>query len=124
MMKQHVTFVNPPSPGGAVGHLPFALVGLGYLAAVLENNNYEVDVIDCQALKLTIEQAKEELSKRQPTIVGITSTTLTYKNAQQIAKAAKQALPNSITIIGGPHVTFWDQQALQENPQLNRVVQA
>ena len=121
-MQIHVTLVNPPYPIGSHLHPPFLPLGPGYLAAVLEKNGYKVDVIDCQALKLTIEQAKEELSKRQPTIVGITSTTLTYKNAQQIAKAAKQALPNSITIIGGPHVTFWDQQALQENPQLDIVV--
>ena len=121
-MKTHVTFVNPPSPSGAVGHLPFALLGIGYLAAVMEKNGYMVDVIDCQALKLTIQQAKEEISKRQPTIIGITSTTLTYKSALQIAKAAKETNPNCITIIGGPHVTFWDQQALQECPQLDIIV--
>jgi hypothetical protein len=83
-MKIHTTLVNPPYPMGAHQHPPFIPLGLGYLAAVLEKNQHEVDVIDCQALKLSYEQYKSEISKRQPDIVGITSTTLTYKSALQI----------------------------------------
>jgi radical SAM superfamily enzyme YgiQ (UPF0313 family) len=116
-MKPHVTLVNPPAPSGSTGHLPFALLGLGYLAAVLEKNQYKVDVVDCQVLKLSHKEFKNEINKRQPNIVGITSTTLTYKSGLQIAKTAKQAAPNCLTIMGGPHVTFWDDKALQECPE-------
>jgi radical SAM superfamily enzyme YgiQ (UPF0313 family) len=121
-MKPHLTLVNPPAPKGATGHLPFALLGLGYLAAVLEKNQYEVDVIDCQVLNLSYEEFKSELGKRQPNIVGITSTTLTYKSGLQIAKIAKEAYPNCLTVMGGPHVTFWDNEALQECPSLDVIV--
>jgi anaerobic magnesium-protoporphyrin IX monomethyl ester cyclase len=121
-MKPHVTLVNPPAPRGSTGHLPFALLGLGYLAAVLEKNQYEVDVIDCQVLKLSWEEFKSELGKRQPNIVGITSTTLTYKSGLQIARIAKEVCPNCLAVIGGPHVTFWDDKALQECPSLDVIV--
>jgi radical SAM superfamily enzyme YgiQ (UPF0313 family) len=121
-MKPHVTLVNPPAPSGSTGHLPFALLGLGYLAAVLEKNQYEVDVIDCQVLKLSYEEFKSELGKRQPNIVGITSTTLTYKSGLQIAKIAKEVCPSCLTVMGGPHVTFWDDKALQECPSLDVIV--
>jgi anaerobic magnesium-protoporphyrin IX monomethyl ester cyclase len=121
-MKPHVTLVNPPTPSGSTGHLPFALLGLGYLAAVLEKNQYEVDVIDCQVLKLSNEDFRSEVGKRRPDIVGITSTTLTYKSGLQIAKIAKEVCPNCLTIIGGPHVTFWDDKALQECPSLDAIV--
>ena len=121
-MKPHVTLVNPPSPSGSTGHLPFALLGLGYLAAVLEKNRYEVDVIDCPALKLSYEEFRSEISKRQPNIVGITSTTLTYKSALRIARIAKETCPNCLTILGGIHATFWDDKALQECPYLDVVV--
>ena len=107
---------------GAHQHPPFIPLGIGYLAAVLEKNQYEVDVIDCQALKLSYEEFKSEISKRQPNIVGITSTTLTYKSALQIAKTAKEECPDCITVLGGPHVTFWDENALQECPHLDIVV--
>ena len=84
-MRTHTTLVNPPYPQGAHQHPPFIPLGLGYLAAVLEKNQYQVDVVDYQALKLTHEQFKAEIRKRQSDIVGVTSTTLTYKSALQIA---------------------------------------
>jgi len=117
-----VTFVNPPYPTGSHRHPPFIPLGIGYLAAILEKNGYDVNVIDCQALKLTLNEVENELYKRQPDIVGLTSTTLTYKPALEIIKVAKKALPNCLTVIGGSHVTFWDDKALQECPQLDIVV--
>ena len=117
-----VTFVNPPYPAGSHRHPPFIPLGIGYLAAILEKNGYDVNVIDCQALKLTLNEVENELSKRQPDIVGLTSTTLTYKPALEIIKVAKKAVPNCLTVIGGSHVTFWDEEALEECPQLDVVV--
>src|SRR4030065_287518 len=99
-MKTHVTLVNPPFPSGVHQHPPFTPLGLGYLAAVLEKNQYNVDVIDCQALRCTYEEFRIEISKRQPDIVGITSTTLTYKSALQIAKITKEVCPNCLTLLG------------------------
>jgi anaerobic magnesium-protoporphyrin IX monomethyl ester cyclase len=121
-MAIHITLVNPPYPVGSHLHPPFLPLGLGYLAAVLEKNNYKVDIVDCQALKINYEQAKEEIRTRKPDIVGITSTTLTYKSALILIKAAKEVNPNIITMIGGPHVTFWDTQALEECPELDVVI--
>jgi anaerobic magnesium-protoporphyrin IX monomethyl ester cyclase len=121
-MKPHVTLVNPAAPVDAAMHMPFALLGLGYLAAVLEKNNYKVDVIDCQVLKLSPEEFRSEISKRQPDMVGVTSSTLTYQSGLKLVKIAKQACPNCITIAGGSHVTFWDDKALEECPELDVVV--
>jgi anaerobic magnesium-protoporphyrin IX monomethyl ester cyclase len=121
-MKPHVTLVNPTAPINAAMHMPFALLGLGYLAAVLEKNEYQVDVIDCQLLKLSLEDFRSEISKRQPNIVGVTSSTLTYQSALKLIKIVKEACPDCITIAGGPHVTFWDDKALEECPELDIVV--
>ena len=62
-MQSHVTLVNPPYPKGAHQHPPFTPLGLGYLAAVLEKNQYNVDVIDCQVLNTSYEEVKNELSR-------------------------------------------------------------
>ena len=121
-MKTYVTLVNPPYPSGSHRHPPFTPLGLGYLAAVLEKNQIKVDVIDCQASALSYGEFKSELGKRQPNIVGITSTTLTYKSGLQIARIVKEVCPNCLTIMGGPHVTFWDDKALEECPELDVVV--
>jgi len=117
----HVTLVNPPYPSGAPQSI-FIPLGIGYLAAVLEKNGYDVDVIDCQALRLTIREVENELRKRKPNIVGVTSTTLTYKSAINIFEVAKKALPNCVTAYGGCHATFWDEEALKECPQLDVIV--
>jgi len=121
-VRMHVTLVNPPYPSHPYQHMPFPPLGLGYLAAVLEENQYEVDVIDCQASRLSYEDFRRELSKRQPNIVGITATTRLYKSALQIAKITKETCPNCLTILGGSHPTFWDENALQECPELDIIV--
>jgi radical SAM superfamily enzyme YgiQ (UPF0313 family) len=102
--------------------MPFPQLGLGYLAAVLEKNNYNVDVIDCQALNIHYDEFKHEISKRKPDIIGMTAITLTYKSALHIAELTKEIHPNCITVLGGPHATFWHEEALHECPQLDAVV--
>ncbi len=121
-MRPHVTLVNPPYPTQPYQHTPFPPLGLGYLAAVLEKNQYDVDVIDCQASNLSYDDFKRELSKRQPNIVGITSTTRLYNSALQIARITKEVCPDCLTVLGGSHATFWDEEALNECPQLDMIV--
>lgn len=121
-LKMHVTLVNPPYPPGAHQHAPFISLGILYLAAVLEKNQYEVDLIDCQALRLSYENVRKEIEKRRPSVVGVTSTTLTYKSALRVAKIAKEVSGDTFTVLGGCHATFWDDKALQECSQLDIVV--
>ncbi len=121
-MKTRITLVNPPYPAGSHQHPPFMPLGIGYLGAVLEKNHFEVKVIDCQAQKISHDQFKEVIAKYKPDIVGVTCTTLTYKSALKIVKSTKDALPNCITAVGGPHVTFWDDKALQEAPSLDVII--
>ncbi len=117
----HVTLVNPPYPSGAPQSI-FIPMGISYLAAVLEMNQHEVDVIDGQVLKPTHRELEEELVKRQPDVIGVTSSTLTYKPAIEIVKTAKKATPDCLTILGGPHVTVMDEQTLSEHPEADIVV--
>ncbi len=120
-MKAHITLVNPPQTTGAPnsGFIP---LGIGYLAAVLEEDGHVVDVIDCQVQQYTSNDIESELERLQPDVIGVTSTTLTYKSATEIVQAAKKACPNSLTIMGGPHVTVVDDQTLSEQPELDIIV--
>ena len=120
-MDANVTLVNPPYPKKAHQHPSFIPLGLAYLGAVLEKSGYSVNVIDCQAQKLTYIDLEHEIGKHEPRIVGITSTTLTYKSALKVAGIAKQVHPDCLTILGGCHATFWDGNALEECPQLDMV---
>jgi anaerobic magnesium-protoporphyrin IX monomethyl ester cyclase len=117
-----VTLVNPPYPHTGHQHPPFIPLSLGYLGAVTEKNGHEVTVIDCQAEKLEPEDYRKRINQTNADIVGITSTTLTYKSALKIATVTKQQLPSCTAILGGCHATFWDENALKECPSLDIIV--
>ncbi|TRO50485.1 radical SAM protein, partial [Candidatus Bathyarchaeota archaeon] len=63
-----------------------------------------------------------KISKNKIDILGITSTTLTYKSALKIAAITKEIWPKCIVLLGGPHVTFWDNEALQECREIDIIV--
>jgi radical SAM superfamily enzyme YgiQ (UPF0313 family) len=121
-MGLHVTLVNPPYRTRLHKHPPFPPLGIGYLAAVLEKNDFKVEIIDCQASRYTYDDYKREIANRNPDIIGVTAPTRLYNSAKEILKISKEIHPNAVTMLGGAHVTFWNEKALQECPQLDVVV--
>jgi anaerobic magnesium-protoporphyrin IX monomethyl ester cyclase len=117
-----ITLVNPPYPPSAHAHPPFIPLGLAYLGAVAEKEGHQVTVIDCQAEKLSYDNFRSRISQVPSDIVGVTSTTLLYNSAKDILTIAKQIHPDAITMIGGSHVSFWDENALNECPEIDVIV--
>ncbi|MCW4010199.1 MAG: B12-binding domain-containing radical SAM protein [Candidatus Bathyarchaeota archaeon] len=117
-----ITLVNPPYPPSAHSHPAFIPLGIAYLGAVAEKAGHEVTVIDCQAEKLTVEAFSSRIVQVPSDVVGVTSTTLLYNSAKGILVAAKQAHPNVVTMMGGSHVSFWDEKALNECPSIDVVI--
>ena len=117
-----VTLVNPPYPKNAHWHPAFIPLGIGYLGAVCEKAGHEVSVIDCQAEKLDFDTFRTRIAQTGADVVGMTSTTLTYKSALENARIAKEVLPTCTTVLGGCHATFWDENSLKECPSLDVVV--
>jgi radical SAM superfamily enzyme YgiQ (UPF0313 family) len=114
-----ITLVNPPYPPSAHAHPPFIPLGLAYLGAVGEKAGHQMAIIDCQAEKLTVEQFKSRLAQVPSDMVGVTSTTLLYNSAKKILTAAKEVYPDAVTMIGGSHASFWDENALNECPSID-----
>ena len=118
----NITLINPPYPSGVHSHPPFIPLGIAYLGAVAEKEGHDVTVIDCQAEKLNYEAFRERINRTPSDVVGVTATTLLYKSAMQLINIAKQAHPQAVTMLGGSHGTFWDENALNEYPSLDIVV--
>jgi len=97
-------------------------MGLLYLAAVLEQNEYEVDVLDLLVSRYTKDKIRHKLEQYQPDIVGVTSVTMNYHAASGILKHCKSVNPDVVTVIGGPHVTFAPVETLNEAPWIDIVV--
>ena len=108
-----IALVNPPYPPHVHSHPPFIPLGLAYLGAVAEREGHEVNVIDCQAERLTYDAFRQRISQGNPDVVGVTATTLLYKSAMQLINIAKEAQPQAVTMLGGSHGTFWDENALK-----------
>lgn len=121
MMK--VTFLNPPQTNSKYKFLGVVApsLGIGYMAAVLEQNNIDVDVLDASALELSYDEIGEEILKRKPDIVSISALTPTIGVALDSADKIKQVKPDTIVVLGGYHPTFEFESVLTE-PSVDVVV--
>ena len=134
-----VLLINPPQtfyPGSDLpaGNLP---LGLMYIAAVLQKNGYQVEILDafmtgatCEekvgdevTIGLPFDQITKEIGNRKPDIVGIAGPfTSQIGNAIKVSEAVKQANPNTLTVIGGPHVTLVPKEFLEGTKSTDIVV--
>jgi len=117
-----ITLVNPPYPPNAHSHPPFIPLGLAYLGAVAEKEGHQVTVIDCQGEKLIYDSFRQRIKQVPSDVVGVTSTTLLYNSAKIIMEIAKEEQPNAVTMMGGSHVSFWDENALNEAQAIDIIV--
>jgi radical SAM superfamily enzyme YgiQ (UPF0313 family) len=92
------------------------------MAAVLEQNGFEVKIFDCPACELDHEKLKAELTAYQPTMVGIGSMTPTIKSALKSARVTKEACPNATVLMGGPHATFSGEEILASEKAVDIIV--
>lgn len=111
--------INPPYP---FMEFPIIPMGLLYLGAVLEQNNYEVEVLDLLVSKYSKDKIQGKLEQYQPDIVAITAVTMNYPVASDILKYCKSVNPDVTTVIGGPHVTFAAEETLNEAPWIDILV--
>ena len=118
-----IALVNPPPPSLlAFVDYQYPLIGLAYMAAVLEKNGYDVTVVDAPAYKMTYKETEHAIRRFEPDIVGITSVAATFTSAIQVAKDIKTSCPRALTVFGGPHATVMDKQIISENEEVDVVV--
>jgi len=100
-------------------------IGLLYLAAILDSNNINVEILDLeQFMKLSQNQRKkiiiESTSAHQ--IIGITSLTNTFHNALHIATIIKNQFPKKFVIMGGAHVSFLYDSILKADYHNKKII--
>lgn len=85
-------------------------LGIAYIAAVLEEKGYDVNLIDMH--NYTWEEVQDTLEQSEYDIVGITTTTKERPAFFQLANLVHSILPNATIVAGGPHATFMAEQVL------------
>ena len=108
-VKNGLGFISPP-------------LNLMYLGGALEEASYNVSIVDDDLEQLGYAKINRIISKLSPKVVGLTATTSTIKNALEYIKLVKKILPDSLTVVGGPHTTFMPAETLKSSRQLDSVV--
>jgi radical SAM superfamily enzyme YgiQ (UPF0313 family) len=111
--------INPYCP---ISENPSPSLGLAFLAGALEGAGIETRVADFTVFPYSKNKLKSILEDFKPNWVGATSVTMTYNHAAQIIKDVKTIDNQILTVMGGPHVTFWSQEAMGQLPELDFVV--
>jgi anaerobic magnesium-protoporphyrin IX monomethyl ester cyclase len=121
-----IMFVEPPKDFWFVmgEYLPPPL-GILNLAAYLRKHDetLEIEIVDCQAERISWDGLKSRMESSQPDIVAPSSlsTCNAYRGLRTIGMA-KKVNPDSITIVGGQHYTVLARQSLEAYPELDIVV--
>ncbi len=105
-------------------------MGLAYLGAFLERENYDVSILDIFSegyhnLKkqgdfvicgLDDEEIKKRIKEFKPDVAGVSCIFSTqYKNVQHTLKLIKEVDENITTLIGGSHPTYTLEETLNNN---------
>ena len=80
-------------------------LGIYYLAAFTGRHGFKTDVIDAEATQQTNAQIIDRLHAGGFNVLGISSTTVAFHRALALAQAVKAASPETVVVIGGPHVS-------------------
>ena len=117
-----ILLVQPPIPPEvelySTAEMVAPSMGLAYLAAVLEQHGYKVEILDAPAFQLTYEKIPAEVERRKPDIVGVTATTAVAPSALKTAQMVKEAAPEALVIMGGPHITFLPEETMKAEPSI------
>ena len=113
-----IVLVNPPwiTKDQTVWHgikgamPPLSLLSIG---AVLEQNGFEVQVIDAHLYAMSEQQVATAIADAKPSIVGITMMTSTAITSHQIARLTKQCDPGIRVVVGGVHPDALPEETLR-----------
>lgn len=98
---------------------PMIPLGIASLAAVLEEHNFFVKIVDFNRYK---GDYRRDLKRWNPKIIGIGGTTPTRKGSFLTAELSKKVLPDVPVVYGGVHATFTAKDTLDNVPQIDFIV--
>src|SRR3989304_109869 len=92
----------------------FPPLSILYLAAVLEEMDVEVSVLDQPALGLTVEETVRWVEKENSDVLGFSTLTSSGQTAAVISDKVKEKNPNVTTVFGNHHATFNAERILKK----------
>ncbi len=90
----------------------FPSLALAGLAAWVRQHGFPVDLIDLHVENIYPQDAAGRVRDFKPDIVALTSKTLGWPAVIEIAMMVRQAAPNAIIVVGGPHMSIYAKESL------------
>jgi len=101
--------------------LPF--LGIGYVASYLEKaGKHQVAIVDAHSQNLNKEQTVARILSFEPEVIGFTATSHNRLQAIAVIKELKKRNTGLMIIVGGPHFSLSDKDALEVVPEIDCVV--
>jgi radical SAM superfamily enzyme YgiQ (UPF0313 family) len=100
--------------------LPF--LGIGYVASYLEKAGHQVVIVDAHSENLNQEKTVDKILSFNPEVVGFTATTHNRLQTIKVIEELKKRNSSLMIIVGGPHFSLSDEDALKMVPEIDCVV--
>lgn len=114
-----VAIIAPPYP---LEEAPAPPLGVCYVAAAFEKAGAKVKIFDYVVSGYSREKLKAAMEEFSPHVVGATSVTMNFSHAAKIITDVKSIDSSVITLMGGPHVSFYASETLNQYPAVDIVV--
>ena len=122
--------MHPAGSNWFPGHADFtpianrlAPLGLLSIAGYLERDGHDLRVLDClgPCPPRDNDDAARRILEFEPDIVGFSTTTSSFMDANEIAEKIKAANPGIITVVGGPHASSMKGGLIERFPAIDCV---
>lgn len=87
-------------------------LGLGYIAAMVEQDGHQVDLLDPNVQEASAEEIAARVAASPPLLVGISFMTPQFSRVKEICQRIKEAAPQVPIILGGAHPSVMPEETL------------
>lgn len=89
---------------------------------MLEQQGYQVEVVDPFAERLSYKQYIDKILASAPDVLGLSATSDAYFTTVKVCQTIKRLKPDTTIILGGPHPTLLGETILESLPQSDIIV--
>src|SRR3989344_4387810 len=90
-------------------------LSLLYIATFLNKYGHNVEVLDCEAEGISLDELEMIFKIKQPDVVGVAMLTAMYSQSLGVCKLAKKVNPRIKVLVGGSHPTLRPKGTVAEN---------
>ncbi len=97
-------------------------LGLAYMAAVLEQEGFDVAILDANSQGLTDAATVDAMADHGAQVVGFTAVTPTVDQCGRLAADLRRRAPSCLLVLGGIHASALPEQTLRRAPAMDLIV--